>query len=233
MEILSPKVIKLDAMALTLSHTGSFEYTDPIFNIPMTKSITTLTFSKFGHNLPAVEFGMTSSTDERVKLFAGMQSLIKSCVDNAEDIKDRIHQIILNRAKPKSEDERIEIMKMDFMKLKQWFMDDIRNSKIYKEFAEFNSTKKLKDYSKAFNTFILDRNKYTHGQLCFLSPDYDFVLEYIETPSQHKRYAYLDTNILLSYNNCYIEIKKLITEYNVIHQTRVLSDYKKKREQNS
>lgn len=228
MEILSPKVIKPEAMTVTLSHTGSFEYIDPVFNVVMTKSITTLTFGSFGHNLPPVQLGMTSPTDERVKLFAGMQSLIKSCVDNAEDIKNRVHQIVLSNSSPKSEGERIEIMKMDFMKLKQWFMDDIRQSKIYKEFSEFNSTKKLKDYSRAFNTFIIDRNKYTHGQLCFVSPNYEFALEYIETSSQQKRYASIDTEVLLSYNSCFIEIKKLITEYNGIRQTRKINEYNKK-----
>lgn len=229
MEILSPKIIKSDATTLVFSHTGSFEYIDPVFNVTMTKSITTLTFGKFGHNLPPVEFAMTSSTDERVKLFAGMQSLIKSCVDNAEDIKNLIHQIVLNKSLPKSEDARIELMKMDFMKLKQWFMDDVRDSKIFKEFSEYNSTKKLKAYSQSFNTFVLDRNKYTHGQLCFVSPNYEYAIEYIETPAQQKRYAYIDTKILKSYNDCYIEIKKVISEYNVIHQNRILNEYNKRK----
>jgi hypothetical protein len=198
----------------------------------MTKSITTLTFGEMGINPPPIEFGMTSATDERVKLFAGMQSLIKSCVDNAEAIKDIIHQILISKSKPTSEQERIDLMKMDFMKLKGWFMDDIRSSKIYKEFSVFNSTAKLKPFSKAFNTFVLDRNIYTHGQLCFLSPNYDFVLEYIETPAHQKRFAFIDTTILTSYNNCYIEIKKVINEYQVAHQTKQMIDYKKKQEEN-
>ena len=230
MEILSPKIIKFNPQTRTIitGHTGSFEYTDPIFNVPMTKSITTLTFGEMGINLPPIEFGMTSSSDERVKLFAGMQSLIKSCVDNAEHIKDTIHEVLINKSRPTTEEERIELMKMDFMKLKQWFMEDIRSSKIYKEFSKFNSTPKLKLFSKAFNTFVLDRNKYTHGQLCFLSPSYDFILEYIDTPEHQKRYAFIDTNILTSYNNCYIEIKKVINEYSVAHQTKLLDDHKKK-----
>ena len=103
-------------------------------------------------------------------------------------------------------------------------MDDVRASKIYQEFKEFNSTKKLKPFSQAFNTFILDRNKYTHGNLCFISPSYDFALEYIETPSHQTRYALIDTNILLSYNNCYKEILKLIIEYTIIHQNKNLQN---------
>jgi hypothetical protein len=171
---------------------------------------------------------VTSSTDERVKLFAGMQALIKSCVDNAEHIKDAIHQILISKSKPATEEERVELMKMDFMKLKQWFMDDIRGSKLYKEFSVLNSTAKLKPFSKAFNTFVLDRNKYTHGQLCFLSPAYTYILEYIETPAHQKRYAHIDTTILTSYNNFYIEIKKVINEYSVAHQTKQMDEYKKK-----
>jgi hypothetical protein len=228
MEILSPKVIKFDTTTMITSHTGSFEYIDPIFNISMTKSITTLTFGQFGHNQPAIALAVTASTDERVKIFAGMQALIKSCVDNAEDIKNRIHQIVIGKSQPKSEEERVEIMRMDFMKLKQLFMDEIRNTKIYKEFTEFNSTKKLKTYSQTFNTFILDRNKYTHGQLCFLSPSYDFVLEYIETPALQKCYARVNVDILRSYNNTYVEIKKLISEYNVIKQTKLIDDHNKR-----
>jgi hypothetical protein len=213
MEILSPKVIpEVDIMT---SVTGSFEFIDPILNVPMTKSITTITFPvQVGINHQHINMGNTDATDPKVILYGGMQGLMKSCVDNAEDIKSRIHQIVLNRTKPKSEEERVELMKLDFMKLKQLFMDDVRASKIYQEFKEYNSTKKLKTFSKAFNTFILDRNKYTHGQLCFISPSYDYALEYIETPSQKKRYALINTNILLSYNNCYKEIMFIGTHKN-------------------
>ncbi len=212
-----------------ISHNSSFEYNDETFNIPITKSITTLTIGEFGIDPQPTELDLSAQSDEKVKLFVGMQSLIKSCVDTAEDIKNCLHQILMNEPKRRTEEERVELMKLDFMKLKQWFMDDIRQTKIYKEFSEFNSTKKLKTYSQCFNTFIVDRNKYTHGQLCFLKPNYEFVLEYIETPSHQKRYAYVDTAILKSYNDCYINIKKLITEYSTIHQTRITGIYNKTR----
>ena len=146
---------------------------------------------------------------------------MKSCVDNAEDIKNSIHQIVINHTTPKSENERVALMKMDFMTLKKWFMEDVRSSKIYQEFSKFNSTKKLKPFSKAFNTFVLDRNKYTHEQLCFNSPMSDYILEYIETPELQKMYAYLDIEILKSYNSCYKEILNVINEYNVAHQNKL------------
>lgn len=219
MEILSPKLIApVNIMSIV---TGSFEFIDPILNVHMTKSITTITFPvRTGINHQHINVGNTHPTDPKVILYGGMQGLMKSCVDNAEDIKNRIQQIVLDRANLKSEEERVELMKLDFMKLKKLFMDDVRASKIYQEFKEFNSTKKLKTFSQAFNTFILDRNKYTHGQLCFISPNYEYALEYIETPSQQKRYALIDTDILLSYNNCYKEILKVIAEYQIINQAK-------------
>ncbi len=223
-QIISPKVIKHDGTNFMSSVTGSFEYIDPTLNIAMTKSITTITFAtQTGINNRHLNMGTTAPTDPKVQLYGAMQALMKSCVDNAEDIKNRIHQIVLNRTKPKSEEERVELMKMDFMNLKEWFMKDVRDSKIHREFKEYNSTSKLKPFSRAFNTFVLDRNKYTHGQLCFISPSYEFALEYIETPSHQKRYAIIDTDILSSYNNCYKEIRKVITEYNVIHQNKLLN----------
>ena len=220
MEILSPRKINLPPLSIMVSTQGSFDFTDPIHGVTMTKSITTLSMGQMGPNNPTLNFP-NRPTEEQVKIFGGMQALMKSCVDNAEDIKERIHRIILSRVIPNSEEERVTLMKMDFMAVKQWFMDDVRSSKIYKEFSEYNSTQKLKPFSKAFNTFILDRNKYTHGQLCFNSPSFDYILEYIETPEQQKRYAHLNIDILKSYNACYKEILKVITEYNVAHQNKI------------
>ena len=203
-------------------NTGSYEFVDPIHNLSMTKSITTLSIGQMGANPSSITFG-NAPDEEQIRLFGGMQALMKSCVDCAEDIKNRIHEIIINRATPSSEEERKELMKMDFMAIKQWFMNDVRSSKIYQEFSEFNSTKKLKPFSKAFNTFILDRNKYTHGKLCFLNPTYEYVLEYIGTPEHQIRYAMIDTDILKSYNSCYNIILNAITEYNIVHQQKRLS----------
>jgi septum formation topological specificity factor MinE len=231
MEILSPKKIHIANGIIMFNHTSSFEYTDTILNVPMTKKIMTLSFGqRKNDNETTIDVGiaMGRPSEEQLIIFAGMQALINSCVDNAEDIKDRLLQIVLARSMPKTEEERIEIMKMDFMNLRQSFMDDIRKSKIYKEFEDYSSTGKLKPFSQAFHTFITDRNKYTHGQLCFIKPTYDFVLQYIETPGQKTVYASIDKSILLSYNNCYKEILKVITAYSVIHQTRTITAYKMK-----
>ncbi|MEJ5090923.1 hypothetical protein GEO21_12820 [Sphingobacterium faecium] len=216
MELLSPRNIIMPDIAIIASVQRDFDYIDPIFSTKMKKSTTSIAL---GGNGSSIHFPSEPTNDQLVE-FAGMQSLIKSCVDNAEEIKDRIHRIIFNKVKPESEEERIRQVKMDFMTVKQWFMDDIRSSKIYQKFSKYNSTKKLKPFSQAFNTFILDRNKYTHGQLCFNYPQHDYLLVYTQTPEQRQRYAHIDIPILTSYNQFYKEIRDVISEYSIIHQER-------------
>lgn len=217
MELLRPQKIKRPNLSVIFGMTSSFEYTDPILGVPMTKSVNVVSMnSEENNHVPSPK----RPSQEQMITFGAMQGLIKSCVDNAEDIKERLYQIMISRSVPKDEEERKEIMKMDFMALKQWFMKDVRKSKVFEEFSNYNSTKKLSLFSKAFNDFILDRNKYTHGQLSFLSPNFEYLLEYIETPSQHKEHAHIDIEILRSYNACYVEIAKVISEYNIANQNR-------------
>lgn len=219
--LLSPRRITLSTLSIIVSAQGLFDFTDPIHGTTMTKSYMTISIGKMGPNNMTVGFP-NRPTEEQLRIYGGMQALMKSCVDNAEDIKQRIHGIVLSQTLTESEEERVALMKMDFMNLKKWFMDDVRSSKTYQDFSQFNSTKKLKPFSQAFNTFILDRNKYTHGQLCFNYPTFDYILEYIETPEQQKRYAHIDINILKSYNSCYKEILKVISEYNIVNQNKLM-----------
>ena len=216
MELLRPTKINLTRpLSIVLSVKANFTFKDPIHNVEMVKSVTTISLSQPG--VPNMNFP-NSPNDEDKTTYAGMQALIKSCVDNAEDVKNTIHNIIIRTQTPKDEEERKSIMKMDFMAIKQWFMDDIRNRKIYKEFSEYDSTKKLKNFSQNFNSFILDRNKYTHAQLCFISPNYDYAIDYIETPEQQNVYANINIEILKSYNEFYTKIQKVISEYQIAIQ---------------
>lgn len=216
MELLRPRKINLTKpLSIVLSTKTNFKFKDPIHNVEFVKSVTTISLSQPG--IQNVNFP-NSPNDEQKNTFAGMQALIKSCVDNAEDIKNSVHSIIIRSIIPKTEEERQSIMKMDFMTVKKWFMDDIRKRKIYQHFSEFNSTKKLKVFSQNFNNFILDRNKYTHAQLCFVSPNYDYAIDYIETPEQQNTYAKIDIEILKSYNEFYTKISKVISEYEIAIQ---------------
>lgn len=222
MELLRPRLFKTEGKII-IQTSGDFEYTDPTFNTKMNKRISLLSIGEFGYNNPPpVEVDMSNPAEEKLVLYAGMQSLIKSCVDNAEDIKSTLHQLYIGKTKPQSEEEKKEALKIDFMKLRDWYMDDIRSSKIYQEFSiTYNSTKKLKPFSKLFHDFVMDRNIYTHGTLCFVKPNFDFVILYIDSASNGQKYATIDLNILKSYNDCYVKIKEFMREYTGIHQERL------------
>lgn len=60
--------------------TGKFDYTDPVYNISVTKQISVIDIAR-GNDSPIVLDGTNS--EDHFKKYAGMQNLIKSCVDNA------------------------------------------------------------------------------------------------------------------------------------------------------
>ncbi len=226
MQLLRPIPYKTEHKII-INNSQNFEYTDPIFQTKTTKSINVLTIGEFGYNKPTFNVDLSAPNEEKLIIYAGMQSLIKSCVDNAEDIKSALHQLYTRKKNPQSEDERKEVAKIDFMKLRDWYMNDIRSSKIYQEFSKYNSTKKLKHFSTAFYNFIMDRNIYTHGILCIVKPHYDFVIQYTDSESHRQKIATIDLNILQSYNDTYLEIKSVMTEYNIIYQNRLQEANKK------
>lgn len=210
MELLRPQKLKRPNYSVSFGIASSFEHTDPVLDVSMTKTINIVSMnSETSNHVPSPK----RPSEEQIKTYAAMQSLIKSCVDNAEDIKERLHQIVVSQSFPQNEKERRNIMKMDFMSIKKWFLDDIRSKKIYKHLTGYESTKKFKNFSRPLNDFVLDRNVYTHGQLSLLSPDFEYIIEYTEPHSQHKEYAFITIEILKSYNAFYREIQKVIAEY--------------------
>ena len=222
MELLRPISFDRPTNEFLVSHSSDFQYTDPVLNVPITKRITVLTL---GLN---IELDMSPASVELVTKYAAMQSLIKSCVDNAEYINSSLLSLRLKGVNYNDDEKRKEILGMDFMALRQWFMDDVRASKIYKGFAKYNSTSKLKPFSQAFYKFIIDRNIYTHGELCYVKPDYRFALNYIHSEKKRHVYSYINSDIIISYNDCYKEIAKIVSEYMEITQSLMMAEYNKK-----
>lgn len=221
MEIRSPKVVDTHHR-VKFENSKMYEFTHPVLDVTVTKKISILTVSEQRLDNGQVDFQIFTHvpTSNQLIHFEAMQSLIKACVDNAEDIKSRLLQILLSTLPTSKIEERAELMNKPFMNLKGQFMDHIRTEKVFKIVDEFNSTKKLKPFSKAFNTFILDRNKYTHGLLHFLTPNFDFVLEYNDGDNQ--KYAYINIEILKSYNDFYKEILRVLKIYNLIKQGNLI-----------
>lgn len=221
LELLRPQILKSSKMTLILAVNSVYEYTDPILNVTIFKTLRTITLGEFGYPGKNVNWDMDKPSVEKLQAYSAMQSLAKTCVDNAEDIKSRLLEILINPRHKRSDGEKVEFMKMSFKKLKNLLMDDILNSKIYKEFATLNSTAKLKPFWKIFDEFIQDRNKYTHGHLCVIRPSFDYAIEFIDTDNKSK-YASINKDIFVSYCTCYMTIREVITQYNVIYQNRIL-----------
>lgn len=223
MELLRPKTFSPEKKIIFTQGTD-FEYHESIFDLTMKKSINILTIADFSNNYTTIDLeqAMEMPNNDIVIKYASMQTLIKICVDNAEEIKNSLQQLYVSKTKPETNEEKKMANEIDFMNLRDWYMKDIRDSKIYLDFKEYNSTKKLKPFSSAFNDFILDRNIYTHGQLCIVRRSWDFLIQYIDKKSNGIRYAIIDSNILKSYNDCYDKIRMVMREYNVIHQNKLL-----------
>jgi hypothetical protein len=63
----------------------------------------------------------------------------------------------------------------------------------------------------AFNDFILERNKYTHGELLYWYPERKTLLEYRNSQGMTE-YAELNKDILNSYIECYTMLDTYISK---------------------
>jgi len=222
LELLRPVPFKNTKMTLIFAVNSVYEYADPLLNVTIFKTLRTITLGEFGYPGENTNVDLDKPIEEQLQVYSAMQSLVKTCVDNAEDIKDRLLEILLNPRLKKNNAEKEELMKMSFKKLKNLFLNDILSTKIYKEFIKLNSTAKLKPFWKIFDEFIEDRNKYTHGHLCIIRPNFDYAIEYMDIPNKGK-YAHISKEVLVSYCTCYMAIREVITQYNVIYQKRSLN----------
>lgn len=221
MALLSP--IKIDTYnKAILSYERSMDILDNHTKVTLSKKMEMLVIGKKSVNqgksfeIEVVDF---APSNHQISIYFSMQGIIKSCADNAEYIKDRLLSLNLTLFGAKPED-RPEILKSDFMKLKDRFMDYLKTDSLIKTREEYNSTQKLKQVRRNFNQFVLDRNIYTHGLLHFLSPNYDFVIEYIDHAAKSQAVAYINTDMLISYNNFYNQANHLLDTFQETRRTK-------------
>ncbi len=74
----------------------------------------------------------------------------------------------------------------------------------------------LKDYDaasvrKVLDAFILDRNKYTHGDLVYWQGEKKTMLEYVNNVTYKPEYAIVNSDILNSFTDSYNELSKIFT----------------------
>jgi hypothetical protein len=148
-------------------------------------------------------------TKEVAETYLKFQSIIGHCITNGEDINNQLRDLLLctkelNRA---SED----ILKMDFMGLRDVFRDFLnRYTDIHSE-SNFNSKQQRKALTKIMFSFITDRNIYTHGVLRIQRPEEVFVIDYIENKKEKARVE-VTLRVLESFLQISDLIKNLLNE---------------------
>lgn len=214
MPLLSP--IKIDTVNKVVGSVPiDFEYIDRISGISIQKKTSTyfITNATWGDKGEInFTFHTIKPTPFQIENFVAIQTIIKSCADNAEHIKDALLNINLG-LKTLTDENRLDLMRMDFMKLKDRFIEYLKKDPLIKEIEEYSSNQKMKAFRKDFNQFVIDRNIYTHGLLGFLDPDYKYIIEYIDHHYGSKSYAIVSLETLKSYNQFYSEIQKLFEAF--------------------
>lgn len=100
--------------------------------------------------------------------------------------------------------------KLDFMGHRN-LLSDIFKSKRVDWLNEILKEYDSKSVTKSFFTLIMDRNKYTHGELMFWYPEKQTVIEY-ENDAKQKEYAVVNSDILNSYITCYGQLDELLNK---------------------
>lgn len=218
MNYIHPKIIDTEKkIAFTITH--NYDYFDPQTKITMNRKLSLLFISK-GDLLPIhlhevnTEINTTPPNTEQAMKYFALQNLIKICTDNAEDVSHRLLNINLKIPLTNKETiSSVNILRLNFMKLKDRFIEFLKKDVLINQVEKYSSNQKMKLLRINLNTFILDRDIYTHGQLHLFRPSSEFVIEYIDFLQNQKKYAIIDENVLKSYNDTYKEIIDLILAF--------------------
>lgn len=129
---------------------------------------------------------------------------LKSVNDNLKGIPE------LTSIFEKYDNEEKKYVKLDFMTHRQLLSDIIKSKKIHR-INVVSSEYDIKSVRRAMNDFILERNKYTHGELLYWYPKKKTLLEYRNSKGETE-YAELNMDILNSYSECYVSLDKYLNK---------------------
>lgn len=209
MEYLSPQKIVLAPMVVVAHYETSFTYHEP--GEEDMKRHGVLPQIYFGDPDPTIENpGMVTVTpnppsNEVITQYIRFQSLLNTCINNAESIKQNLHIVVAHiffKAGKKSD----EVKLYDLMKLKDSFVDYLKSKAETRDMAN-------KAFRRAFNQFVIDRNIYTHGKLSYRPSDRAFILSYLDNHTKITTHAIINKEIITSYFNAYKVFKKSIDDF--------------------
>ena len=207
--LLSPiKVIKLKSgpFQAAFEITKQEIYTIQEHGIQIKKPINTFfkstPISKYQAAIPNI----TPLSKEVAEAYLNFQSIISHCIINGESINTQLRDLLILFKELNYKKE--EILKMDFMKLRDVFSEFIDKHHSLHNEPNLNTKKQRKDLTKLMFQFITDRNIYTHGTLRIQRPKEAFVIDYIENKKDKIR-----VNVTLEILDSYLSISELLRQF--------------------
>ena len=100
--------------------------------------------------------------------------------------------------------------KLDFMGHRNLLSDIFKSNKL-PWLTELLKEYDVKSVTKSFHNFIMDRNKYTHGELMYWYPEKQTLLEY-ENDVRQIEHGVVNSDILNSFLKCYENIYELLSK---------------------
>ena len=210
--LISPIDLLNGSKIMTAISEENVKYIDPISHIEVVRNISIV---YFGTRWRVYAQAIGTPTTETIEKYSEIQNLIGNCIQLAEILNTKLSGIckgFLN----KSSDERDEIHTYDFMKLRNTFSDYLKSYVKIREIEEYNSKKKVKEFTRLFYQFILDRNIYTHGIFRMRKPENDFVLYH--KVGDVNTYSLVTKEMLLSFMKVYEVLNKLLDDFIITRQ---------------
>jgi hypothetical protein len=151
--------------------------------------------------------------EESVQMLHEVKSTIGQCSQIGELLFAKLKSVNLTFKNSELYNDIFEPLNDKYYKLDFMGHRDIL-SKILKANKSANlkvvtDTYYLKSVTSSFHKFILDRNKYTHGELLSWYPERKTILEY-ENETRQTEYGEVNKDILNSYIICYKELNDFL-----------------------
>lgn len=225
LELISPSIQKFDTIKGLISKFSHQMFVD----------------ESLGVNLPvkhSVFMYLTEKTDEgRFKMPFDVKSIFsKPIVENLHRIKAKIGQCSQiaenlfgtlkhcnNKFKlnpdlnPVFEKIGARYSKLDFMGHRNLLSDIIKSQKVV-WLNDILLPYDKKSVTKSFHGFILDRNKYTHGELMYWYPEKKTLLEY-QNERGETEYGEVNQLVLNSFLQCYQELEEILDQIRTFSNT--------------
>lgn len=157
----------------------------------------------------------TAMNENHINFILQVKSMMGNCSQIGENLLQKLKSLMDKIKDSKIVDDlfkknegkyKKEYTKFDFMGYRKLLSDILKSKKVIN--LESMGIE-LKSVTASFHAFILDRNKYTHGELMFWIEKNAALLEY-ENTDKEIEYGLVTKEIFQSFINCYEELDKIL-----------------------